>query len=71
MQADALATVLMVMAPDDAMALANRQHLRALLIGRQDAGYVATHSGCLGAEVECRRALATRRGPAPTGAAAC
>jgi thiamine biosynthesis lipoprotein len=45
MQADALATVLMVMEPGDALALANRQRLRALLIGRDGSGYVATHTG--------------------------
>jgi thiamine biosynthesis lipoprotein len=35
MQADALATMLMVMAPDAALALANRRRLRALLIERE------------------------------------
>ena len=35
MQADALATVLMAMSPDDAMALANRRRLAALLIARR------------------------------------
>lgn len=45
MQADALATVLMVMPPDDAIALANRWRLQALLISRVDANYLATLSG--------------------------
>jgi FAD:protein FMN transferase len=45
MQADALATMLMVMAPDAAIALANRRRLRALLISRDGATYIATHSG--------------------------
>jgi thiamine biosynthesis lipoprotein ApbE len=45
MQADALATVLIAMSPDDAIALANRRGLRALLIGRDGAGYVARHTG--------------------------
>jgi thiamine biosynthesis lipoprotein len=44
MQADALATVLMVMAPHDAIALAARRRLPAMLIGREGAGYRATHS---------------------------
>ena len=44
MQADALATVLMAMAPDDAIALANRRRLRALLISREDAEYLARHT---------------------------
>jgi FAD:protein FMN transferase len=43
MQADALATVLMAMSPDDAIALANRQSLRALLIGR--GGAVSRNAG--------------------------
>ncbi len=41
MQADALATVLMAMSPDDAISLANRRGIRALLIGRDGAGYSA------------------------------
>lgn len=45
MQADALATVLMAMAPDDAMALANRRRLRALLISRNGAEYLSRHTG--------------------------
>jgi thiamine biosynthesis lipoprotein len=45
MQADALATVLMAMAPDDAVALARRRQVAALLIGRGAAGYLATHTG--------------------------
>lgn len=44
MQADALATVLMAMAPDEALALANRRRLAALLIGRHGADYLVTHS---------------------------
>jgi FAD:protein FMN transferase len=44
MQADALATVLMVMDPRDAITLANRRRLRALLIARDGAGHVATHT---------------------------
>jgi len=39
MQADALATVMMVMPPADAMALAGREDLRALLITHADAKY--------------------------------
>jgi FAD:protein FMN transferase len=45
MQADALATMYMVMRPDDAIALANRRRVPALLIGRQVSGYRAAHSG--------------------------
>ena len=45
MQADALATVFMVMPPDDAIALANRRRLRVLLVSRAGAAYLATHSG--------------------------
>jgi len=45
MQADALATVLMAMSPDDAVALANRRQVAALLIGRDADGYLATHTG--------------------------
>jgi thiamine biosynthesis lipoprotein len=45
MQADALATVLMAMSPDDAIALANRRRLRALLISRDGAEYLARHTG--------------------------
>jgi len=44
MQADALATVLMAMAPDDAIGLANRLRLAALLIGRHGAEYRVTRS---------------------------
>lgn len=44
MQADALATVLMVMPPEDALALANRQRLPAMLLRRHGAEYLATHS---------------------------
>jgi len=44
MEADALATVFMAMAPDDAIALANRRRLAALLISRHDANYLSTHS---------------------------
>lgn len=40
MQADALATVLMAMSPDVALALANRRRLRGLLISRDGAGYL-------------------------------
>jgi len=36
MQADALATVLMAMPPDAALALANARNIPALLIGRDD-----------------------------------
>lgn len=39
MQADALATMLMVMQPDDAQQLAGREHLAALLISRAGAGF--------------------------------
>lgn len=45
MQADALATVLMAMSPQDAVAFANRRRLAALLIRREGAGYLATHTG--------------------------
>ena len=45
MQADALATVLIAMSPDDAIALADRRRLRALLISRDDAGFVAKRTG--------------------------
>jgi thiamine biosynthesis lipoprotein len=45
MQADALATVLMAMSPDEAIALANRRQLRALLISRDGAEYPATQTG--------------------------
>jgi len=45
MQADALATVLIAMSPDDALALANRLGLRALLISRDGAGYLARSTG--------------------------
>ena len=51
MQADALATVLMAMPPDDAVALANRRRLRALLIARTDGEFVARHTPSLGAEM--------------------
>ncbi|MEO8018317.1 MAG: FAD:protein FMN transferase [Pseudomonadota bacterium] len=44
MQADALATVFMVMQPDDAIALANRLRLRAVLINRDATNYGAMHS---------------------------
>ena len=44
MQADALATVLMVMQPDEAIALANQRGLRALLISSDGAAYGAKHS---------------------------
>jgi FAD:protein FMN transferase len=40
MSADALATLLMVMPPDDALALADRQRLLALLIGRESGSYI-------------------------------
>jgi thiamine biosynthesis lipoprotein len=39
MEADALATVMMVMPPAEAMALAEREHLRALLIVDEDGGH--------------------------------
>jgi thiamine biosynthesis lipoprotein len=45
MEADALATVLMAMPPDDAIALANRWRLRALLITRNGAGYLTRKTG--------------------------
>ena len=45
MEADALATVFMAMAPADAIALANRRRLPVLLISRQDAHYLSTHAG--------------------------
>ena len=41
MQADAMATVLMAMSPDDAVALANRRRLAALLISRSKGEFVA------------------------------
>lgn len=44
MQADALATVMMVMPPADAMALAERERLRALLITRVGARYEVQRS---------------------------
>jgi len=44
MQADALATVLMAMSPDDAIALANRRRLAALLIARRNGEFVARHT---------------------------
>jgi thiamine biosynthesis lipoprotein len=44
MQADALATVLMVMPPAEALALADRRHVRALLIGHADAKYQVRRS---------------------------
>jgi thiamine biosynthesis lipoprotein len=44
MQADALATMYMVMRPDDAIALANRRRMPALLISRQVSAYRAAHS---------------------------
>jgi thiamine biosynthesis lipoprotein len=44
MQADAWATVFMVMAPDDAIALADRHRVRALMISRDGASYRATRS---------------------------
>ena len=39
MQADALATMLMVMPPDDALRLAAGQHIAALLISRESTGF--------------------------------
>jgi FAD:protein FMN transferase len=45
MQADALATVLMAMSPDDALALAKQRGLRALLISRDGAEYVMRQTG--------------------------
>ena len=39
MQADALATVLMVMPPAEALALADRMGVRALLIGHAETKY--------------------------------
>lgn len=45
MHADALATVLMAMSPDEAVALANRRQVAALLIGRDGAEYLATRTG--------------------------
>ena len=44
MQADALATVMMVMPPDQALALADREHLRALLISHLDGKYAMRRS---------------------------
>jgi FAD:protein FMN transferase len=44
MQADALATVFMVMLPEDAVALANRLRLPALLLLRDEGKYRAVHS---------------------------
>ena len=44
MQADAMATVLMAMSPDDAVALANRRRLAALLIARTNGELVARHT---------------------------
>jgi len=44
MQADAIATVLMVMPPADALRLADRMRLRALLIGRHGAAYDVVRS---------------------------
>jgi thiamine biosynthesis lipoprotein ApbE len=44
MQADALATVLMVMPPGEAMQLANRLHLPALLIGHVGGTYRLSRS---------------------------
>jgi len=44
MEADALATVFMAMAPEDAVALANRRRLPALLISRHEAEYRLTHT---------------------------
>lgn len=44
MEADALATVLMVMEPAGAIALAQRQNLRALLIGREGGGFAVWRS---------------------------
>jgi thiamine biosynthesis lipoprotein len=44
MQADALATLLMVMPPDEAMALANRRKFPAMLIDRNGAGFLVMHS---------------------------
>lgn len=44
MTADALATVMMVMAPTDALLLANRTHLRALLIGHTGGSYEVQRS---------------------------
>jgi thiamine biosynthesis lipoprotein ApbE len=51
MQADALATVMMVMPPVEAMALAERLRLRALLILHQ-------HDGPDGGRYEVRRSRA-------------
>jgi thiamine biosynthesis lipoprotein ApbE len=39
MQADAWATVFMVMPPEQALALADARHIRALLIGREPAAF--------------------------------
>jgi FAD:protein FMN transferase len=44
MQADALATMLMAMSPDDAVALADRRRLAALLIARNNGEIVAKHT---------------------------
>jgi thiamine biosynthesis lipoprotein len=44
MQADALATVLMAMSPDDAVALADRRRVTALLIHRGGGGYLTTRT---------------------------
>lgn len=44
MQADALATVLMVMEPDAALRLAEAERIRALLISRDSQGYRLRHS---------------------------
>jgi thiamine biosynthesis lipoprotein len=45
MHADALATVLMAMEPEDAIALANRRRLRSLLISRHGDRYVSHQTG--------------------------
>jgi thiamine biosynthesis lipoprotein ApbE len=44
MEADALATVMMVMPPAEAMALADRLRLRALLIGHAGGNYEVQRS---------------------------
>ena len=52
MQADALATVLMVMPPAEALALAERMRLRALLIGHADEKYHGATQRQPGAQTE-------------------
>ena len=58
MQADALATVLMVMPPAEALALADRTGLRALLIGHAETEIPRATQRQLAPKLSCRRALA-------------